>query len=210
MKDILGKEVKPGDILLEVGRGGYGTKLYFMRLWEMPENYIGHGYEYHITEEKSLFAWTYLDKCFKLDLNILPEEFKFSFYHGMSDISTIIDPGEIPINEEAAMELINNSDWKENTISIKDVDRFKKMQSIKITSFQDIKNNIKELTKPGYIPAELIYDVLKVAKINKTNPDFGNYKGEIGIASVYDQLYYEAVINKIAENPNALELFNFE
>lgn len=196
MKDKLDNKVVTGDVMLEIGRGfdSASPRNYFMNLWEVPENYDNcHGFQYNIDGKKYLFAWANLKDSYKVDISLFPKSFKFSFYHGMDHIQTTLEDGEV-------LDLINKSDWKEKIILVSKVEQFAVREKIIINSIEDIKNNIKELVKEGYVPHELMTSVLKVAKVNKTNPDFGNFKGEIGLAYYNDMLHYHAIINMVELN----------
>lgn len=197
MKDMFGTKLKEGDVLLEIGRGGGGNfgsddRYYIMKLWEMMTPFDGHAFVYDIDGSKSKFAWASLNKSCKINFDDFPPEFKYSFYHGMSHLESSIDSGTI-------LQLIEKSDWKNRAISVEQVDQFHKLSAIKINSIQDIKDNIDILSKNGHVPHELVNDVFKVAMVNKTSPDFGNFKGEIGLASMYDSLNYGAIIEYIKQ-----------
>jgi hypothetical protein len=55
------------------------------------------------------------------------------------------------------------------------------------------------------VPHEIMDSVLKALNVGKTNPNFGNFKGEIGIAYFYDMIKYSFIIKAISENPNCFE-----
>ena len=200
--DLLGNEVKTGDVLLELGRG-WGSLIgsdykYHLKLWEMPERFDGHAYEYSIDGTKHIFAWAYAGNAVKVDMSLMPDGFEYSFKHGMSDISSKIETGPL-------LEIIENSDWKEHEVKKEQVERFDFMKTLKIETINDIVANIDELKKPGYVPHEIMDSVLKAVNIGKTNPDFGNFKGEIGMAYYYDMMHYKAIIEAISQNPNCFE-----
>jgi len=200
--DLLGNEVKSGDVLLELGRG-WGCLsgrdyVYSMKLWEMPDNFDGHAYRYSIDGGKHIFAWAHVGNAVKVDMSIMPEGFEYSFKHGMSDLSSKIQEGTL-------LELIENSDWREHEVKKEQVERFEFMKTLKINGIEDVIKNIDELKKPGYVPREIMYGVLNAVKIPKTNPDFGNFRGEIGIAYYYDLIHYKAIIEALSENPNCFE-----
>ena len=131
-------------------------------------------------------------------MSIMPEGFEYSFKHGMSDLSSKIQEGTL-------LELIENSDWREHEVKKEQVERFEFMKTLKINGIEDVIKNIDELKKPGYVPREIMYGVLNAVKIPKTNPDFGNFRGEIGIAYYYDLIHYKAIIEALSENPNCFE-----
>jgi len=141
--DLLGNEIKAGDILLELGRGGGnmgGGKFYCMKLWEMPESYDGHAYYYSIDGSRGTFAWAHVGSALKIDMSLMPDGFEYSFKHGMSDFNSKIEYGTLT-------ELIENSDWKNHEVKKHDVHRFEFMETLEINSIDDIKNNIDELRK---------------------------------------------------------------
>lgn len=76
------------------------------------------------------------------------------------------------------------------------------MRTLKINSIIDVVENIEELAKPGYLPHEIMDSVLNAFKVSKTNPDFGNFKGEIGMAYMYDSMKYQYIIKAISESPD--------
>ena len=138
MEDIIGNKVLEGDVLLEIGRGsGFdGEKHFFsLKLSEMPKSFNGHGYAYSIDETKHLWAWASLDNSYKINFADFPPEFRYSFYHGMSDLNTSLKKGN-------QLELISNSNWEDKIITKKVVDHYNKLESIKIDSIEDIQNNI--------------------------------------------------------------------
>ena len=198
MKDLIGNEVKAGDILLELGRGwgsldGSEYK-YHLKLWEMPETFDGHAYYYSIDGTKHIFAWAHVGNAVKVDMNLMPDGFEFSFKHGMSDISSKIEEGTV-------WEIIENSDWKQHEVKKEEVERFEFMKSLKIEKVEDIVSNIEELKKGGYVPHEIVSKVLELTGIGRTRVN----NGEIGIAGMYDQMYYQAIIETISKNPNCFE-----
>ena len=197
MKDLLGNEVKPGDVMLELGRGGgscNGSRTYNLKLWEMPEIYDGHAYYYSIDESVRTFAWASVGHSIKVDMSLMPDGFEYSFKHGMSDITTKIEYGTL-------QELIENSDWKQREIKKEDVERFKFMRDLKIEKVDDIVSNIEELKKGRYTPREIILKVLNITGVDRT----GVKNGESGIAGMFDQLKYQAIIEALSKNPKCFE-----
>lgn len=198
IKDIMGNKVKAGDILLELGRGwgslsGSDYK-YHLTLWEMPETFDGHAYYYSIDGTKHIFAWAHVRNAIKVDMSLMPDGFEFSFKHGMSDISSKIEQGTL-------LELIENSNWKQHEVKKEEVERFEFMKSLKIEKIEDIYNNIEELKKGGYIPHEIVSKVLEITGAERVRVN----NGEIGIAGMYDQMHYRAIIENISKNPNFFE-----
>jgi len=114
LRDMLGKNVYAGDILIELGRGSFSTKktgnLYSLMLWEIPFYYDGHGYKYNMEGEKYIFAWASVSNSLKVDISLLPEGFEYSFRNGVSEFNTTIEKGSL-------VELIENSDWEEYKIN---------------------------------------------------------------------------------------------
>lgn len=189
--DLLGNEVKTGDVMLELGRGqgsltGSDYK-YHMILWEMPKKFDGHAYEYSIDGSKHIFAWASTKKAIKVDMSTMPEGFEYSFKHGMSNISTKIENGTL-------VELIENSNWKNSEVKKEQVERFEFMKTLEINTIDDLRANIDELKKGGYIPHKIVSKVLELAGIGRAPV----HNGEIGIAGMYDHMHYQAVIEAIA------------
>jgi len=187
--DLLGNEIKTGDVMLELGRGGgcyEGKKYYSLKLWEMPEIFDGHAYCYSIDGSKHTFAWAHVGNSIKVDMSLMPEGFEYSFKHGMSDFDTKIESGTL-------QDLIKNSNWKDNEIKKEQVERFEFMQTLKIETIDDLKDNINELKKGGYVPNEIVSKVLELAGVRRTPI----HNGEIGIAGMYDQMNYQAIIEAI-------------
>jgi hypothetical protein len=198
MKDLLGNEVKTGDILLELGRGWGSLSgsdyIYHLKLWEMPERFDGHAYCYSIDGTKHIFAWARVGNAVKVDMSLMPDGFEFSFKHGMSDISSKIEQGTL-------LELIENSDWKQHEVKKEEVERFEFMKSLKIEKVEDIVSNIEELKKGGYVPHEIVSKVLELTGVGRVRVN----NGEIGIAGMYDQMHYQAIIETISKKPNCFE-----
>lgn len=198
MKDINGHIIKNGDILLELRRGSLfiNNNLFnILKLWEMNnvDTFNGDGYIYNIANDKHSFKWACPSNSIIVKRKYFPINFYYSFYHGMSDLYTTSNLRDIH-------DLINNSNWKNNIVKKEHVEQFNFRKSILITSIKDIEDNIIELNKDGYVPHELMNAVLKVASINNTNPNFGNFKGEIGMAYNYDMQNYNSIIKYIALN----------
>lgn len=196
MKDKLGNEVVAGDVLLETGVGFgscEGKRVYFMKLWRKPIENDGSGVIYNIDGYPSVFKWASVKNSIKVDFSLLPDNFEYSFLHGMSDL-------DCKLKEGSLVDLINNSDWINKQVKKEDVDRFNFLRALKIETVDDIIANIDELKKGGYIPRELMDSVLSAVRVSKTNPDFGNYRGEIGMAYLRDMVNYECVIRSLAAN----------
>ena len=196
MKTIDNAEVKEGDVLLEIGRGyeyDGEKKTFAIKLWELPKCDDGSGYEYNIDGKKSQYWWASVSNSYKVNLDIFPKEFRFSFYHGMSGLNTTIENGTVE-------ELINSSNWKDKMICEKQVSHYNNLTVLKIHSINDIKNNINILSTKGYVPRSLMMSVFKAVSEKATNPDFGNFKGEIGIAGMCDMFKYMAIIEHFKEN----------
>ena len=81
------------------------------------------------------------------------------------------------------------------------VERFEFMKSLKIEKVEDIVFNIEELKKGGHVPNEIVSKVLELAGVGRTRVN----NGEIGIAGMYDQMHYQAIIETISKNPNCFE-----
>ena len=198
MKDLLGIEVKTGDILLELGRGwgslsGSDFK-YHLKIWQKPSGTDGSGFEYSIDGTKHKYWWASVKNSVKIDMSIMPDGFEFSFKHGMSDIASKIEQGTL-------LELIENSDWKQHEVKKEEVERFEFMKSLKIEKVEDIVSNIEELKKGRYVPHEIVSKVLELTSVGRTRVN----NGEIGIAGMYDQMHYQAIIETISKNPNSYE-----
>lgn len=187
-----------GQVYLEYGRGGQifgGDETYTLKLWEMPENPDGNeGYKYGINGERSSFWHTHKDSAIMVEFDLFPDDFKYSFYHGMSDLSTTSNKIDLE-------DLINNSDWQDRKVTKDEVDHNRRLNTIEINTIDDIRENIDTICH-GYIPHRIIDSVLKIANIKKTNPDFGNYKGESGIAYYYDMMNYRGIIENIKGQHN--------
>jgi len=198
MKDLLGNKVKTGDILLELGRG-WGSfsgsdYTYHLKIWQKPSGNDGSGFAYSVDGTKHKYWWASVKNSVKIDMDIMPEGFEYSFKHGMSDIASKIEQGTL-------LELIENSDWKQHEIKKEEVERFKFMKSLKIEKVEDIVSNIEELKKGGYVPHEIVSKVLELTGVGRTRIN----NGEIGIAGMYDQMHYQAIIETISKNPNCFE-----
>ena len=196
--DLLGNEVNTGDIMLELGRGfgclnGSDYK-YTLKLWEMPDNFDGHAYYYSIDGSKHTFAWAHVGSSIKVDMSLMPDGFEYSFKHGMSDFSTKIESGTL-------QEIIENSNWKEREVKKEEVERYEFMKTLKIETIDDLKANIDELKKGGYVPNEIVSNVLNIAGVGRTPV----HNGEIGIAGMYDHLHYQAIIEALSKDPNCFE-----
>lgn len=189
--DMLGNKIKAGDVMLEVKKTSFmkGEEYTHLRLWEMPESFNGSGYYYNIDGAKHKFSWVDNEDSLKVDMSLMPDGFEYSFKHGMRDFKTSILEGTLD-------ELIKTSNWKENEVKKEDVDHFIFMKNLKIETLDDIKKNIVELKKFGYVPPEIISSVLKISKTNMSIPN----NGETGIASFYNDFNYVSIIEEIAND----------
>jgi len=195
--DLLGNKVKTGDVLIELGRGGgwNGEQRYYsLKIWQKPSSNDGSGFEYGIGGKKNRYWWAFVRNSIKVDMSLMPDGFEYSFKHGMSDISTTIEDGTL-------QELIENSNWEDHEIKKEQVERFEFMQTLKIETIDDLKNNIDELKKGGYVPHEIVSNVLNIVGAGRTPV----HNGEIGIAGMYDHLHYQAIIEALSKDPNCFE-----
>jgi hypothetical protein len=191
--DLLGNEVKTGDVMLELGRG-FGSLTgsdykHHMMLWEIPEKFDGHAYEYSIDGSKHIFAWASIRNAVKVDMSIMPKGFEYSFKHGMSNIDSKIENGTL-------FEIIENSNWKDHEVKKEQVERFEFMKTLKIDTIDDLKANIDELKKGGYVPHKIVSKVLELTGIGRTPV----HNGEIGIAGMYDHMHYQVAIASIEKS----------
>lgn len=184
--DLLGNEIKAGDVLLELGRGGGWNgeeRHHSLKLWEMPEVFDGHAYYYSIDGSKNTFAWAHVGNAIKVDMELMPDGFEYSFKHGMSDFNTKIENGTLN-------EIIESSNWKIYEVKKEEVERYEFMKTLKTETLDDLKNNIEELKKGGYVPHEIVSNVLSIAGVGRASV----HNGEIGIAGMYDQMHYQSII----------------
>lgn len=198
MRDLLGNKVKVGDILLELGRGwsfdDSGFE-YHLKIWQKPSGNDDYGFEYSIDGKKHKFWTADVEDSVKIDMSIMPDGFEFSFKHGMSNIASKIEEG-------TALELIENSNWKQHEVTKEQVERFKFMQSLKIEKLEDIFSNIEELKKDGYVPHEIVSKVLELTGVRRTLVN----NGEIGMAWVCDQVHYQDIIKNISKTKSLKSL----
>ena len=123
--DLLGKQIKRGDVLLQLSCGGgwniNGKPATPITLYECPyiPEFDGHGFIYNILGEKSKMSWVDLSKSLIIDFSIFPKEFKYSFYHGMWRFASTENSGSVE-------NIINSSNWREAIITKEAVAKFKK------------------------------------------------------------------------------------
>jgi len=199
MKDVNGISVKVGDLLLEETGGGYvdGKDLYSFTLWEMPSGYDGEGFQYSLDGSKHLFAWANVDNSIKLSSKELPKDFMFSFYHGMSDFDSYSKGNSV-------LGILENSNWKEKSISGEDVSRFKKLLKLRLSSIEDVKKNVELFSTAEHIPNRIVWDVIRLAGRDRAIM----VNGELGMAMFEDMLTFQKIIyglqerNQVAREPN--------
>lgn len=187
MEDLKNRLIEPGMIMMEVGRGlkwENKKEYYSLKLWEFPVNYSGQGLEYNLDGEKHEWYWANYKSSYILDKSSLPEEFMFSFYHGMSDLYTTIKKGSIE-------ELINNSDWEERAIFKEDIDNYCKLKDITLNNLSDIKNIIPLMEKSKYIPRKIVESTINIAGAKLHDV----INGESGIAVLYDNMLFNQIIH---------------
>lgn len=193
MKDLIGNTVKPGDILLEIGRGGSfggGTSpSYSMKLWQKPSSNDGSGYIYDIDGTRSKFWWASVHESIKIDMSTMPDGFEYSFKHGMSNLSSSIKNGTIN-------ELIETSNWNERRIIPSQVDGYLRKKELKLSSIDDIKKNIGILSDNNYTPREVMVQVMRLVGAKEAPV----HNGEIGLASMYDHFHYWAIIEQFKKD----------
>jgi len=189
LKDSLGNEVYPGDVLLEYGCGGSsfdGQQKYAIHLWEMIYPFKGYGINYVLDSEPYKLCWFGLKKSIKVDFDQFAPEFKYSFYHGMSQLYTTIKSGTLK-------ELIDNSDWKNKIVNPYDVDLYLKKKNLTLDSIDDIKKNIDLLIGPGATPRVVVDKILDIAGASHAPV----INGEIGFAAIQDSISYSEILDQI-------------
>ena len=187
LTDSLGKEVYPGDVLLEYDCGGDGQK-YRINLWEIIYPFKGYGINYGLDSEPYKLCWFGLKKSIKVDFDQFAPEFKYSFYHGMSKLYTTIKRGTLK-------ELIDNSDWEDKIVDEYEVDLYLKKKNLRLESIDDIKKNIDLLTGPGATPNLVVEKILDIVKLSPTPM----VNGELGYAFLMDSFNYMDVLDKIKQ-----------
>lgn len=188
MKDAVGNEVNAGDILLEYNTGRRPDNYpYSNRLWEMPEYFDGHAYFYTIDGSRHLYAWASIHSSEKIDISSMPDNFEFSFKHGMSDIYSKIEYG-------TPLEVVENSNWKEHEVKGEEVEQYEFIKTLQIETIDDIVKNAHALSK-GYIPTEVVSKVLSIAGVGMSKVT----NGEIGIAGMSDLLHYRMIIEALKQ-----------
>jgi hypothetical protein len=191
-KDSLGNTVSPGDVLVQYGNGAmYSDKtLYFIDLWEFPkEPHEGQGIQYSIGGARNEFYWRWPSDSVKINFDDFPEEFRYSFYNGMSHLSTTIKKG-------TAKDLIQASDWQKRIVSRSDVERIERMQKIVINSVDDIIANLDLLCSPGPVPNSIMEQVFNAYNVEKSPV----YNGEIGLSMINNSILYNAILEKLSQN----------
>lgn len=187
---MLGNELNIGDVVLEIG-GGFRSTMggteYSVSVWEVPEIQDGRGMQYSLDGEKSRFWHASSSRGFKLDFSKLPEDFKYSFYHGMNSFYTKTENKDL-------MEIIEQSDWESNKVSRDRVESFKAISNVKIENMGDIIDNLDILSK-GSIPHSIVDSVLTIFNQGRTPVS----NGEIGIAAMYDHHKYFSIIKMLKE-----------
>lgn len=190
MKDINGKQVKKGSILLEITGGGMDERGQFdwACVWEYNGQTDGSGYWYDIEGKRDKFWWACAQQAYCLDKDRLPPEFLFSFYHGLQNI-------EFPHKDyEDIYNIIEESNWKESEVKKEDVDVYLIKKDMHVSSIDDIKTNI-EILKKGYMPHHLVSEIFHVVNHKRANV----VNGESGIASMYDTFALSYILNNIDE-----------
>lgn len=85
MKDGIGQDVYPGDILYEItGWIFYGNEDFRVgQFWEMPPVFDGQGIAYNENQngEPYEYRWVYLDRSIKVSNKALTKEFRNAFYN---------------------------------------------------------------------------------------------------------------------------------
>lgn len=187
LTDKIGQNVDVGDILVE--ECGWGPYTMY-NVWEMPPCFDGHGIKYNIEGKKYMFAWASAKSATKLDVALLPEEFVFSFHHGMGDINA---PNIY--QKEDIYTIIKFSNWKEKMITQDDVDKYIAASKIKLNSFMDIYDNWDILFAGKYLPADAGVELLQLFKI--TSAPIIN--GELGLAIFQDHLRLYGIYHTLAD-----------
>ncbi len=73
--------------MIEVTGGGTLHKddpyVYAITIFEVPEILDGRGNIYTIDNNKKYYYWATIQNAIKININVVPKNFMFSFYHGM-------------------------------------------------------------------------------------------------------------------------------
>lgn len=188
LKDSLGNKVYPGDVLLQYGTG-WRKGHYALRLWEISYPFDGDGIEYDLSGEPHKFFWCSLSSSIKVNFDDFPAEFKYSFYHGLSNLYSKIEKGTLK-------KLIENSDWAERIVNPSDVELYNQKKNLKIESIKDIKHNIDLLLGPGVTPGEVVTKIFTIAGVSAAPL----INGEMAFAVLEDTFKYKAILEKIKES----------
>jgi hypothetical protein len=177
MKDMNGNIVKPGDVLIEFGRGGGCDKngsYESIKVWEVSKINDGRGIEYGTDGSKIEYWRVNVKNSIKLNTDNLPKGFLYSFYHGMSDLNCKNTKGTI-------QKIIDNSDWLKKKVSEKKVNKYNKdltiANNLKIRSIDDFKKNFNVIKKLSVFPNNLIEDIFIVHGIKMPV----EHSGELGL-----------------------------
>lgn len=143
MQDLNGTEVVVGDLLIEFGRGiSWGwednKKTYWLKLWEMPPDYEGQGFYYSTDGSKHTFWWAHIEHSAKINKEVMPPDFLYSFYHGMTDLQSEKNKGTL-------QKILDASDWKDRIVTPEDVGEYQKLLNLVIKTRQDVADNIELL-----------------------------------------------------------------
>ena len=198
MKDMIGNDVFPKDVLLELRLGGgWDGKIrtYPLKIWEMPENkFDGHAYAYNINGSRYEYAWAYLQSAVKLNQEEMPDGFMFSFYHGMSDLETTLEKGEL-------LDIIESSNWHRKMIKKEDVEEYDEADKIILSSKKDVFDNVDTLRNSKFINYKIMKKVLDLFGIDENKA----VNGESGIAMMYDIQNYSAILYEVKYGPEKYE-----
>ncbi len=189
--DLLGNEIEAGDVLIELGVGydslaGSNYK-YLMQIYEYPNITDGRGYEYAIDGRKTPFYWVSVSNSIKIDMELMPKGFEYSFKHGLHSLNCTIKTG-------TPLELIENSNWKKNEVKKEDVERYQFMKTLSIECLDDIKENIHELRKGRFMPTKTMNRILEITKNDQDNP----YSEHTAAAQAYDELTCKMIISLLS------------
>jgi len=189
MKDISGKKVKAGDIMLDVTGGGCDNKGPYRScsIYEVPRKADGRGIAYHYTGESYEYWWARVEESHKIS-DLVDANFIYSFRHGMHELKSYAD-----WNADIKT-LLENLDLEKEIITPEQVDLMTKVNGLNLETEEDLKKHASTLKEHKDILTVGTHE--KIVRI-RHNGKACEAKAEIGLAALYNMETSSDIIDSL-------------
>lgn len=180
--DALGAQITSGALVLEhtgFSMGG-GAYYHLYKVYEVPETYPDDsmGYHYSLTGNRCEFWHIRPTRGVIVQPNEAPDEFLYSFRHGLSNFEVEVNGREGSSIGNAAS-IIARSDWKERRVHKRDVELAQWVDGLVIDSFDKLLELKRICAIHRFAPSmKIIHETIRFFGLNPVRP----VNGELGLA----------------------------